>query len=546
MTFFTQKNTSDNLYNPKEFKNMFILKSTWTPPLPACTSITLSCLERVNSELVLNNIKYRKSEFLSYYTKSNLTMEERKSISFLRDNPDIIIKKADKGGSIVLMDKSLYNKEIYRQLLDGKYYIPIPHSVSSDNCMKINGIISQMRLNGYISHKQLLYFTNNRDIKDRKFYILPKIHKPRASWPEPYMPSGRPIVSCCGTELHAVGKLVDYYLQPFCVKQPSYTRDTYHFIDKIRNQVVDSSYYLVTGDITSLYTNMDHNLIIDVITKLFIKYPYIKRPDIYILQLLQLTISGNDFIFDGQYYLQILGMAMGNPCSPATANLFLEDFDMAAMGYEMAIWYYNRFLDDTFFVWPGSIGDLIIFESYLNTIIPNIKISFNFSFFEINFLDVVIFKHITDKVCYLYTKPYFKPTDTHQLIHKKSFHPRHVFEGVIRSQFLRFKRLSSMHIHYVESTDVVIGALCARGYSKRCLRKCKNEIWYNQVYVNSAKQLTSKTVLPLILDYNMIGIQTASIYKRIFNNNHMFDDTKFVTAYCINKNLGTLLSKSNK
>ena len=39
------------------------------------------------------------------------------------------------------------------------------------------------------------------------------------------------------------------------------------------------------------------------------------------------------------------------------------------------------------------------------------------------------------------TKVYFKPTDTLELLHKKSHHPDHTFKGLIKSQIHRYVRI---------------------------------------------------------------------------------------------------------
>ena len=43
----------------------------------------------------------------------------------LRENKEIIIKEADKGGSVVIMNKEHYKRMIYEQLGDSETYQPI-------------------------------------------------------------------------------------------------------------------------------------------------------------------------------------------------------------------------------------------------------------------------------------------------------------------------------------------------------------------------------------------------------------------------------------
>src|SRR5215469_7273903 len=137
---------------------------------------------------------------------------------------------------------------------------------------------------------------------------------------------------------------------------------------------------------------------------------------------------------------------MGKAYAPALADLYLLEFDNAACNGNFAdlIRLYFRFLDDVFFVFLGDVAELKNLEIYLNSLIPGINITLNYSPESINFLDTTIYKHnIDNDNTILHTKIYFKETDTHQLLHKASYHPKHTFRGILKSHLLRFKPLSS-------------------------------------------------------------------------------------------------------
>ena len=57
-----------------------------------------------------------------YKFTSNLSPEELEALKQLRNDNTIIIKKADKGSTVVLMNRDDYIAEVERQLNDTKFY----------------------------------------------------------------------------------------------------------------------------------------------------------------------------------------------------------------------------------------------------------------------------------------------------------------------------------------------------------------------------------------------------------------------------------------
>ena len=170
---------------------------------------------------------------------------------------------------------------------------------------------------------------------------------------------------------------------------------------------------------------------------------------------------------------------MGRKFAPSCANIYLRDFDAKAMnGFHIRPSLYGRFLDDIFGVWPRTLSELKNYETFLNNQIPGIKVKFSARNHVIEFLDTQVYKSQDRQGrCVLATKVYFKPTDTHQLLHKSSFHPRHTFQGIIKSQFIRFKRLSTTRWDYDQAADTLISVLTTRRYPLRMLRKLQAYVW---------------------------------------------------------------------
>lgn len=541
----------------------FVEKSTWVPEdteLDGLTHKFIYEIERATRKYIKTHTN--NTENISLKEDNNLTTEEAEALKNLKNNRDIIIKPADKGGATVILNRDSYLKEAYRQLNNTKYYVRLLKPLYHDNAKKIRDIINNLKFYNYISYEQYKYLSGPKDYKPRNFYLLPKIHKDKSKWPWPDMPEGRPICSDIDSETYRISSYIDSFLNPLSCRHPSFLKNSYEFVSKIRNFCVERGWLLVTGDVTALYTNMHFKRTIECVRSAFNQYPAHGRPDHYILELLDIILNNNDFTFNNETFQQVLGTAMGKIFSPSLANLYLVEFDRRAThDFRIKPLLFFRYLDDIFFIWPGNIEQLKEYETFLNSLIPDIKITLEHSNLEINFLDVKVY--IQDGI--LKTRTYFKNTDTHQLLHTKSFHPKHTFKGIIKSQLIRFKRLSSTVDDYISSCKILFHYLRDRGYTVSKMRKAQYEILfkYNDKYccilsdqpslnndkinctdLSACSSQEERDMLPVVVDYCSIGIKLATKYTHIINKYFNRDECRVVTAYKNSKNLKQLLVRS--
>ena len=290
------------------------------------------------------------------------------------------------------------------------------------------------------------------------------------------MPPGRPIVSDCNSESYHIAQYIDHFLNPLSTIHPSYLPDTYDFLDKIKPIAVPPHTYIFTIDIDSLYTNIHTATGLQAVRNLFQTHPDNTRPDNAILKLLELSLTCNDFTFNNKHYLQMEGTAMGKKFAPAYANIYMSQWEREALAKcPLQPTMYFRFLDDIIGLWPHTLQQFDTFIHILNTHHTSITIKHIIHPTEVNFLDTTVFFNTIEPTHKrLLTRIYFKDTDTHALLHKHSYHPKHTFAGIIKSQIIRFFRISSNHTLFNQATHTLFTVLRRRGYSKRFLRTVKN------------------------------------------------------------------------
>ncbi|XP_041440147.1 uncharacterized protein LOC121400651 [Xenopus laevis] len=199
---------------------------------------------------------------------------------------------------------------------------------------------------------------------------------------------------------------------------------------------------------------------------------------------------------------------MGANMAPAYANIFMDNFEKMYIfsngDYSQYIHHYMRYVDDTFFIWTGSVDKFHEFVNYLNTVHQTIKFTSEVNPLELHFLDV----NVQVSGSSFTTTVYTKPTDRNNILKPSSFHPPGLFKGLPRSQFMRVKRITSTaELYNLESTKMV-DKFDARGYDRPTLLATQNE-------VGDIPRVTALTKKPLI---------TASKIQRI----------PFVTSYDTN------------
>ena len=305
---------NESQYIPSEVST-YKLKSTWNPPKgsPAL-------------KLFLSKVKEDIFSVLSELPKKfNLNREEYLTMHSLQNDRSVIIKPADKGSAVVVLDRQDYLKEPERQLSDSSVYkkIKVTEKALVDLVDKSNKIFVDLERRNIILKKEKNYFKFNfkKTTNLGKFYLLPKIHKIL------YKVPGRPVISNCGMPTEEILEFLDHNLQLSMKQGESYIKDTGDFLEKLKTVgEIPKETFLVTADVVGLYPSIPHDGGLEVLRKQYSKFKDKIFPTEDITKKADFVVKNNLFEFDCRFYQQISGTAIGTKFAPPYACIFMDEF----------------------------------------------------------------------------------------------------------------------------------------------------------------------------------------------------------------------------
>ena len=461
----------------------FRVPSSWQPRGPP-----------VLESFILSNYVAANKLPVLYKRKANLTLPEKEALKNLSQNRTIIIKPADKGSGVVLLNTKDYVFEAHRQLQDTNFYQNLDTDLTQQFADEINELILNMFNIGEID-SQCYCYLEQINPKPGRFYMLPKKHK--NTLPSP----GRPIVSAIRSPTEKISAFIDHFLQPLLPYIPSFIKDTSHFLQILDNlPVIPEQALLATLDVTSLYTNIPLSEAKTTIEKVLTESRSTdEMPKVSsLIAFLDLVFSRNIFTFSTgktlEYYLQTNGVSMGSKCAPSVACLYMADFEKRFVyPYVTQPLLWKRYIDDIFIIWTHGDTALDAFVAYLNNCHSSIKFTVTKSTTSVDFLDLTV-KKTTNGIS---TELFIKPTSSLAYLHRNSCHPRHVFTSLPYGEFLRVRRNCSDNASFDLYAARLKQAFCNRGYDPQEIQTA-----LDKARTQDRTQLLSKglptDILPLV------------------------------------------------
>ena len=346
--------------------------------------------------------------------KPNIAKEEHQAIKELRRDNTRMVLTADKGVSMVVMDKEDYNTKS-EELLQTSTYQMLSTDPTNRHKNKLISLLKSIKVEGGISEKtyKKLYPTG---VTTPKYYGLPKVCKKDTPL--------RPIVSSIGSVAYETAKELSRILKPLVGRSTHHVRNNQDFIQSIEEVTVESEECMMSYDVKYLFTSIPIQTTLNIIKKLLEEDTSLQQRTTmavkHIYSLLEFCLTNTYFSFQGNLYEQKEGAVMGSSINPIVANIFMEDFENRALATSPCtpkIW--KRFVDDAFTVIRKDQKDA--FLDHLNFIHNNTQFTSEDPSEDgsIPFLDMLGFP---DEEGRLKTTVYRKPMHTYQYLHWDSHH----------------------------------------------------------------------------------------------------------------------------
>ena len=162
-----------------------------------------------------------------------------------------------------------------------------------------------------------------------------------------------------GTPEYKLAKFLDSIIKP-SIPDKYMLSSTNYFIEKLKQVKVQSHQILVSFDAVSLFTNVPQKETTQIIANDLFDKDNLNTPPMEkhaFIKLMKLATQGM-FLYNGELFKQIDGVAMGSPLGPTLANFFLANLENKLLNETNGFYpkLYLRYVDDVFAIFDDNLS----------------------------------------------------------------------------------------------------------------------------------------------------------------------------------------------
>ena len=325
-----------------------------------------------------------------------------------------------------------------------------------------------------------------------------------------------------------------------------YCKDSEQYLNELFNwkkNEIKEEINIITADVKNLYPSLKRNLIKNSLEKCFkICSNYSNIQYTQIIKTIMYCLENNYVKFQNTLYKNNQGIPTGENFSVSLANIALHYITKKVKNLNFC-YIYKRYIDDIIFLCPAN--KTILIQNELNEIFNVHELNLQFKKVstkvdgeELEFLDVLHKINNSEKNGFKTTN-YTKPTaKSAKFLNGNSYHPPHVFRGIILSEANRLKKLNEKTEDYEIALHNLKTKCIKSNFNKKLINKTFKELnEENEIKTNNKN-----------LSQQIEKVTWATSFKQFikFNENEQCNNTDLLRlTYKRPKTLRNLLKTKN-
>ncbi|KAK4472212.1 hypothetical protein MN116_000516 [Schistosoma mekongi] len=350
----------------------------------------------------------------------------------------------------------------------------------------------------------------------------------------------------CRSPTHNLARWLTKLLNPIRWSICKYSlKDSFELVDYLCDIDIKEK-TMCSFDVNSLFTNVPLKKTIDILCDYILTSHFsLPIPVATLKDLLLLCTDKVQFTFEGEYFRQIDGVAMGSPLGPLLADVYMAHVENLVSDSIGEMYLYKRYVDDILIICT-KIDDANRLLRQLNTIQNHISLSCEEeNNNQLPFLDILINRRDDGSIK---RSVYRKSTWTGQYMNFHSYCPVQYKKNLVKALFNRTNRICTSDT--IEENDKLLTeTLMLNGYPKKFInrwKRCsmvkptvllapKKSVYITLPFRGDSNSLVLKQRLKSVVNRTFYAAEVVVIekYRSLIHNKPKPHVNECITSHCI-------------